>query len=146
MAETTYWPGLLPGKIFNKEVNLTADSMMIMLCTSTYAFNQDTHAYKSSVTNEIASGGGYTTAGQALTSVTFTYNTATNTWSFGAANVTWASSTITARWAVIYDNTPATDATRPLIAVVDFQVDKTSTGGPFTITWASGVINTIVVS
>ena len=54
MPETVYWPGQIVAKVFLKEINLTADSLKCMLCTSAYAWNQDTHAYKSSVTNEVA--------------------------------------------------------------------------------------------
>jgi hypothetical protein len=36
---------------------------------------------------------------------------------------------------VIYDSTPATDATRPLIALVDFGADVSSTAATFTVTF-----------
>lgn len=41
--------------------------------------------------------------------------------------------TITARYCVIYDRSPATDATRPLIAVIDQGAAVSSTAGPFTV-------------
>lgn len=65
---------------------------------------------------------------------------------FGAASVAWASSTITARYAVIYDATPATDPARPLLGYVDFGADTTSTSGTFTITWNSLGVLTITPS
>lgn len=43
------------------------------------------------------------------------------------ADISWASATITARYLVIYDATPATDATRPLLCWVDFTTDQSST-------------------
>lgn len=39
------------------------------------------------------------------------------------------------RYAVMYDRTPATDATRPLIAYNDFGSDQSVTSGTFTITF-----------
>jgi hypothetical protein len=54
-----------------------------------------------------------------------------------AADPSWASSTITARYGVMYDSTPATDATRPLIALINFGTDMSSSNGPFTITFDS---------
>jgi hypothetical protein len=51
-----------------------------------------------------------------------------------SANPSWASSTITARYCVIYDRTPATDATRPLICCIDQGAAVSSTAGPFTVT------------
>lgn len=52
-----------------------------------------------------------------------------------AADPSWASSTITARYAVIYDSTPGTDATRPLIALINFGADVSSTAATFSITF-----------
>lgn len=129
----------------NKEVTLATDTLKVMLCTSTYTPDQDAHQYKSSVTNEVT-GTGYTATGVALTSVTWTYNTSTNVYTLTAANASWATSTITARYAVIYDSTPATDATRPLIAYVDFGADFTSTAATFQITWDANGIVTFTVS
>ena len=64
----------------------------------------------------------------------------------GAATVSWASSTITARYAVIYDGTPGTDATRPLIGYINFGADVVSSSGTFTITWDPTGIFTIMIS
>lgn len=64
--------------------------------------------------------------------------------SLGAANVTWTSSTITARYALIYDNTPATN--KPLLGYVDFGADQSSSNGNFTITWASAGILQLIMS
>jgi hypothetical protein len=46
----------------------------------------------------------------------------------------WATSTITARYLVMHDHTPSTDATRPLIGLVDFGSDKSSSAGTFAYT------------
>lgn len=50
-----------------------------------------------------------------------------------AADVAWPSSTLTARYCVIYDSTPATDATRPLIAYIDFGADASTTAATLTV-------------
>lgn len=140
MAVTAKWYGQALLSAFNKEINLGTDVLKVMLCTSSYIPDQDAHRYKSSVTNEVV-GTGYTATGQALTSVTVTYNASTNTVMMTAAATTWASSTITARYAVIYDSSPATDATRPLLCYVDFGADVVSASGAFTITWdATGIL------
>ena len=145
MAVTTFYYGLAFKSAFNKEIDLDTDTIKVMLCTSAYTPNQDTHQYKASVTNEVV-GTGYTAGGATLTGVTVTYTAGTNTLAIDAADVSWASSTITARYAVIYDGTPGTDATRPLIAYVDFGADVPSSGGPFSITWDAAGIATVVVS
>lgn len=124
----------------NKEIDLDTDVLKVMLTTSAYVPDQDTHRYKSSVTNEIT-GTGYTATGATLGTVTVGYTGATNVLKFDAADTVWAASTITARYAVIYDSTPATDATRPLIAYIDFGADVSSTAADFTIVWdANGIV------
>jgi hypothetical protein len=130
---------------FNKEIDLDTDVIKVMLCTSTYAPDQDAHQYKSSVTNEVT-GTGYTAGGATLTSPAVTYTGATNVFMFDGADTSWAASTITARYAVIYDSSPATDATRPLIAYVDFGADVSSTAATFTITWDAAGIATVTVA
>lgn len=56
---------------------------------------------------------------------------------FDAADASWSSATLTARYAVVYDSTPATDATRPLIGLLDFGSNVSSTASTFTIPWDS---------
>lgn len=145
MAVTAKLYGLFLKSLANKEIDLDTDTIKVMLTTSAYVPNQDTHQYKSSVTNEVT-GTGYTATGATLTSPAVTYDTATNVLKFDAADTSWASSTITARYAVIYDATPATDATRPLIGYVDFGADVSSTAAAFTITWDAAGIFTITAA
>lgn len=137
--------GKLYGPFFqsvcNKEIDLDSDTIKVMLCTSAYTPDQDAHRYKSSVTSEVT-GAGYTAGGATLTSVTAAYNAATNTFTFDAGDTSWPTSTITARYAVIYDATPASDATRPLICYVDFATDQVSAGAAFTIAWdPAGIVS-----
>jgi hypothetical protein len=56
---------------------------------------------------------------------------------FDADDSTWASSTITARYAVLYKSGSGVGVTSPLIAYQDFGSDKVSTGGTFAVTWPS---------
>src|SRR6478609_221606 len=128
---------LFQKSLANKEVDLDSDTLKVMLCTSSYTPNQDTHQYKSSITNEVT-GTGYTATGATLGSVTVTNSGHVVT--LDAADTSWTTSTITARYAIVYDSTPASDATRPLICYVDFGADVISSGGTFQITWdATGI-------
>lgn len=145
MAVTAFFYGQAMLSAFNKEIDFDSDTIKVMLCTSTYTPNQDTHRYKSSVTNEVT-GTGYTAGGATLGSPSLTYTGATNVLKLDANDAVWTTSTITARYAVIYDATPGTDATRPLIAYIDFGADVTSTAGDFTIVFDSAGIATITVS
>jgi hypothetical protein len=123
-----YGPSLQ--SLFNKEINFTSDTVRAMLCTSSYVPNQDTHRYKSDVTNEIT-GTGYTARGVALTTKTATYDGASNTLTLDADDPSWSASSITARFLVFYVDT-GTDSTSPLISYVDFGADATTVSATFT--------------
>lgn len=127
----------------NGEINFNTHTFKAMLCTSAYSPNQDTHQYKADVTNEIPgnlSSTGYTTGGQTLTGVTVTYTPATNLYWVDFNDPVWGNSNITARFMVVYDDTPATN--KPLICYWDFEEDKTSASGNFTATLSgSGLVN-----
>lgn len=139
---TTLTYGSLIAKAFNKEVDWDSDTIKVALVTSSYTPNQDTHDYWDDVSANEASGTGYTAGGATLGSKTLNYTSGSNLWTFDAADVSWTSSTITARYAVIYDST-GTSSTSPLIAYVDFGSDQSSSAGTFTIAWnASGIFTT----
>lgn len=141
MAVTAKVYGKFMLSLANKEIDLDTDTLKVMLCTSAYTPDQDAHQYKSSVTNEV-SGAGYTAGGATLASVTSAYNAGNNTWTLDAADTSWTGSTITARYAVVYDSSPASDATRPLIAYIDFGADVISSSGTFSIQWdAAGIVS-----
>lgn len=143
---TGKFAGLFFKSLLNKEIDFDNDTIKIMVCTNSYTFDQDTHQYKNQVTNEVT-GAGYTAGGQTLTSVSVTYDTATNTIKMDAADPSWPNSTITgARKAIIYDATPGTDATRPIIAYLESDVDLSTTSGTLSITFDAAGIATITVA
>jgi hypothetical protein len=114
--------------------------MKMALTTSSYTPNQDTHDYFDDVTNEV-SGTNYTAGGSAL--ATKVNSNTLNVVKFDADDVTWATSTITARRAVLYDSTPGTSGTNPLMLWIDFGADKSSESGSFTIQFNASGIATI---
>jgi hypothetical protein len=143
MASKLY--GQFLQKALNKEVDFDTDTIKVALLTSSYSPNQDTHDYFDDVNTNEVTGTGYSQGGLTLASKTSTYDAANNVIILDAADVTWSSSTITARYAVVYDDTPATNGTKPLIGYVDFGSDQSSTNGNFTITWdATGIVRITV--
>lgn len=143
MASKLYGSFLV--KALNKEVDWDSDTIKVALLSNAYTPNQDTHDYFDDVSGNEVTGTGYTTGGITLASKTITYDGATNVIVLDAADVTWSASTITARYAVVYDDTPATAATKPLIGFVDFGSDQSSSSGNFTITWdATGIVRVTV--
>lgn len=144
MAVTALLYGSFPAKLANKEIDFDTDTVKVALATSSYTPNQDTHDYFNDITNEVT-GTGYTAGGATLASKTVTYTAGTNTQAFDAADTSWTSSTITARYAIIYVDT-GTASTSPLIGYVDFGADVVSSSGTFTIQWSASGLFTISVS
>ena len=132
-------------KALNKEVDFDSDTIKVALLSSSYTPDQDAHDYFNDVSSYEVTGTGYTSGGNTLGSKTATYDSATNVIVLDAADTTWSSSTITARYAVVYGST-GTSSTSPLIGYVDFGSDQSSTNGNFTITWDSTGIVRITVA
>ena len=123
--------------LVNGDINLGADTLKVILVSSAYVPNIDTHEDYADITNEIATGGGYTAGGQALSGVAILTDLPNDRAALDANDVIWSASTITAaRGAVIYKDT-GTPATSKLITYIDFGTDKSSSGGDFTIAWDS---------
>lgn len=114
------------------EINLATDSIKMMLVTSTYVPNGDTHAFRSDVTNEVV-GTAYTLGGKVMTTPLVTQDDTLNNAKFDTDDVAWAASTITAAAAVIYKDV-GTAGTDPLIAYYDFGGDIVSVAGTLTVT------------
>lgn len=114
----------------NKEVDLEADVIKVMLLTSSYTPDADHNVIGDVSANEV-SGAGYTAGGATLAGKAVTEDDANDRAKFDANDTAWADSTITARYAAIYDTT----VTDNLICIVDFGTDKTSSTGAFTIQW-----------
>lgn len=118
-------------------IDADADTFKVMLVTSTYTPNKDTHTKRSDVSNEVT-GTGYTAGGTA-SAATVTKNTATDDVTIAFASVNWPTSTITARAAVIYKSRGGASSADELVAYVDFLSDITSTADTFTVTFSSPI-------
>lgn len=145
MAVTAYVFGQFLGHLAKKKIDIEADTVKVALVGSGWTPNQDTMDYFDDVTNQVT-GTGYTAGGATLTGVTWSYTAGTNTWKFDAADVSWPSSTVTARYAVIYVDTAGAASADPLIAYVDFGADVSSTAGTFSIVWDAAGIFTMTAA
>ena len=113
------------------------NTFKIALYTSSATLSAATTAY--SATNEV-SGTNYSAAGNTLTRIDPSSSGTTGFTDF--ADTTWASSTITARGAVIYNDTASGD---PSVVVLNFGADKASSAGDFTIAFpAADASNAII--
>jgi len=117
--------------------NSTGSSFKLALYTNSASLDASTTAY--TATNEVA-GTGYSAGGGTLTNVTPTTSGTTALTDF--ADLTFSSATITARGALIYNDTAAGD---PSVVVLDFGADKTSTAGDFTIVFPTADASNAVI-
>ena len=110
------------------------DTIKVALMTSSYVVDKDTNIF--SDTHEI-SATGYTAGGKVLANSVVTQDDANDLAKWDADDVVWDPSTITARYAVMYNTTRADS----IIGVYDFLSDMTSSNGPFAVRWnAAGVL------
>ena len=114
----------------------TADTFKLALYTSSASLDASTTAYTTS--NEV-SGTGYTAAGAALTAVAPTSSGTTAFLDFN--DLTFSTATITARGALIYNDTQSDKA----VAVLDFGGDKTSTAGDFTVVFPTADASNAII-
>jgi len=118
--------------IMNGSIDLDTDTIKIMLVTSAYTPDVDTHSKRSSITNEVT-GTGYVAGGFALANKSVIQSNSTNAGVFTADAINIPDATITARGCVIYKSRGGASSADELIAYGDFGADITSTNGIFTI-------------
>ena len=119
---------------------LATDIYYVMLTTSVYVPDQDTHTKRSDVTNEVV-GTGYTAGGLALVP-TFTKDLTNNRVQIVFPAVSWPTSTITARRAVYYKRRGGLATADELIAQNDFVADVATTAATFSLAATTININT----
>tara|TARA_R110000824_G_scaffold69262_1_gene178518 strand:- start:184 stop:615 length:432 start_codon:yes stop_codon:yes gene_type:complete len=108
-------------------LNSGGSTFQIALYTSSASLAASTTAYTTS--NEV-SGTNYTAKGNTLTRVDPSSSGTTGFTDF--ADTTWSSSTITARGAMIFNDSASGD---PSVLILNFGADKSSSAGDFTITF-----------
>ena len=116
----------------------TGDSFKLALYTNSASFTAATTAYTAS--NEVGASGSYSAGGGTLTNVTPTTSGTTAFADFD--DLTFTSATITARGALIYNDTAAGD---PAVVVLDFGSDKTSTAGDFQIVFPTADASSAII-
>jgi hypothetical protein len=127
------------------------DTFKLALYTSSANIDANTTAYTAS--NEVT-GTNYTAGGGTLTRlgvVTSNNNASTGVGFTDFSDLTFANATITARGALIYNNTPSansnanTTLTNAAVCALDFGSDKTSTDGDFTIVFPTATNTTAII-
>ena len=114
------------------------NTLKIALYTSSASLGATTATY---TTSAEVSGTGYTAGGATLSSQAVAFDSSNNVAYFDAADPAWTTATITARGAMIYNNSKSNAS----VAILDFGSDYTSTAGTFTIQLPSAAYNTAII-
>ena len=113
------------------------NAFKLALFTSSATMGAATTAYSTS--QEVSNSGSYTAGGGALTKVAPTSSGTTGFTDF--SDITFTTATITARGALIYNDTNSDKA----VCVLDFGSDKSSSSGSFTVQFpAADASNAII--
>lgn len=137
MAVTAHTYTKLALSLAQGKVNFSSDTFKVKLLSSyTVGGTQDSAQFESDIITggvgvELATSGGYTAGGIALTSSTFTESG--HVYTYTCANPVWATATFTAAFALFIDTTPGTAGTNPVICWWDFGGSDVGTGGNFTL-------------
>ena len=121
-----------------QNLGTSGNTLKIALYTSSASLGATSSAY--SATNEV-SGTGYTAGGATLSSQAVAFDSTNQLAYLDAADPSWSSATITARGALIYNNTKSNAS----IAVLDFGSDYSSSNGTFQVQLPSAAYNTALI-
>lgn len=135
---TSFKVDLLEGQQNFSSLSGGPNTFYMALYTSSANLDATTGAY--TTTGEVV-GTGYTAGGQAL-SISQAPTSGGTTAYISFSNVTWANSTITARGAMIYNNTLAG---KNAVAIFDFGSDKSSNASAFTIVFPANDASNAVI-
>lgn len=118
---------------FTGMIDFDSDTFYAMLTTSGYAPDQDTHAYRSSVTNEIT-GTNYTAGGKAIPVGVSAIDATNNRVNVEFGPVEWPTLTASGvRQMVIYKRRGGASSADELVAVIDFGADGNVVASTYTV-------------
>ena len=143
MALTGHAFTLFSKSLMTGLVDLTSDSIKLMLLdTYTVGTTRDDAQFVDdvlAVATEV-SGTGYTAGGKLVPSPTLTASGHVETLDT-ATDFTWTSADFTFRYGLLYDSTPGTDATNPVIGYYDAGSDQTVSGTLTLTVNVSGILS-----
>jgi hypothetical protein len=147
MAVSAKLYGNFVKNLLDKKIDFNSDTIKMALCTSSYSVDQDAHDFFDDITNEVSdSGTNYTAGGNTIANCSITYTAGTNICKIDGDDVTFSNVTLTARYAIIYDSTPGTAGTNPLIAYIDFGENVSPNGVDLVISFNADGIATFTVA
>lgn len=117
--------------------------VVVALLDGNHSFDETHDSWADISTNEIADAD---YSPQSLSNMSLSHDGA-GVVTFDADDVSFGTDvTISADHAVVYDNTPSTDADKKLLTHIDFEGTEQSENGEFSITWGANGIFTVDTS
>lgn len=143
--------GAMPRTAFDKKIDWQSDTLKAMLTPSTHTPDQDLDPsslgpYQTSITSAEVSGTGYSSGGLTITGKTESYVSASNAVKWVIDDIVYTTVTITdVRNIHIYDSTPGSAATNPLIlyAVIDATLSPNAGNLTFDVDGTNGILQII---
>lgn len=115
---------------------LLATGVVRAMAVTDASFDKDTWTRRSHITNEVATGGGYTGGGVIVTATTSTDNTNDRT-SLTFGDAAWASATFSARGIIYVLITGGASSDDPILGFLDYGSTATGAGGTFSASVAT---------
>ena len=126
-----------PHNAYSGSINDLGDDdtvVKLALLDSSHTTSTTGHTHFSDVSDdEIDEGGGYDAGGQEVTTKVLDHTDGTT--EFSCDDVLWSNSTITASYAVLYEETSGV-----LLSLVDFEGEEDSQDDDFLIEWSDGYV------
>ncbi|MBT9168552.1 MAG: hypothetical protein DDT19_01899 [Syntrophomonadaceae bacterium] len=134
---TTIVANRIKHALATRVVHFGTDVFRMILMAPGFVFDRVTHvSYASVSASELPTANGYTVGGVILAGVVVLENNVTHRTEITWSNALWSATGagITARGAIIYDDTPTVPTLRPLVQYIDFGGNQTAgAGGTFTV-------------
>ena len=126
-------------KLLDGTIDLDSHAFKVALFNNIAVYNSAHDELADISANEIANGNGYTTGGQALSSITLNESGGTVTWDAADADWTASGAGLSAYKAAIYDDTVVG---KPLLAFIDLDgLQNAVAGAHLKLIWnASGIL------
>lgn len=131
MAVIAGWVSLGLKDVVTGTVDLNEDVFGFMLMAG-YSFNQDTHRYRSDVTNELATGSGYTYGGATITGNTVSYDASSNEIRWDFSDPSFTSASFSASQAMVFKRRGGTSSADEIVMYIEFGGTQTVSSGTFT--------------
>jgi hypothetical protein len=116
--------------------NFSSDALKLMLVTSAYTPNYNTHTQKSDITNELSAANGYTAGGYSLSTVTWAMVSNNARLDFADLDIEASGGSLVFRRGIIYNDSNASDK-----LIADILFDNT----PADITITTGNIRRLKI-